>query len=72
MKVILDRDRAYLLPMRVVGFSRLTKLVTEKTGIDTNDVRPLSQPWMYFILLGVTLLLLLMDIWTIWMATHWG
>lgn len=67
-----SRDRAYLLPMRVAGFARLTRLVEEKTGIDTCDVRPLSQPWMYLILLVVTLLLFLVDAWTIWMATHLG
>ena len=63
-----SEDSAYLLPMRVVGFSRLVKLVEEKTGIDTTDVRPLAQPWMYLILLGLTLLLLLIDAWTIGVA----
>jgi hypothetical protein len=62
-------DRAYLLPMRVAGFARLVKTIEEKTGIDTTDIRPLSQPWMYLILLGFTLFLLLIDGWTIWMAT---
>lgn len=56
---------AKLLPMRVAGFARLVALVQAKTGIDTTDVRPLSQPWMYLILLGLTLLLLLIDTWTI-------
>lgn len=66
----LDRqsDRAYLLPMRVVGFARLVNLVQARTGIDTRDVRPLAQPWMYLILLGFTLLLLAIDGWTIWTA----
>jgi hypothetical protein len=58
--------QAYLLPMRVVGFARMVQKVQERTGIDTTDVRPLAQPWMYFILLGLTLLLLVVDIWTIW------
>jgi hypothetical protein len=62
-------DKAYLLPMRVTGFTRLVKIVEEKTGIDTTDIRPLSQPWMYLILLACTLLLLLIDGWTIWTAT---
>ncbi|MEA5580605.1 hypothetical protein VB620_04520 [Nodularia harveyana UHCC-0300] len=57
--------KAYLLPMRVAGFSRLVKIVETKTGIDTTDVRTLAQPWMYFILFGFTLLLLLVDAWTI-------
>lgn len=58
-------QRAYLLPMRVAGFTRLVGLVEAYTGIDTQDVKPLAQPWMYFILLGFTLLLLLVDAWTI-------
>ncbi len=58
----------YLLPMRVAGFAKLVGLVEAKTGIDTRDVRPLSQPWMYLILLLCTVLLLLVDAWTIVMA----
>lgn len=57
--------KAYLLPMRVAGFNRLVNIVQSKTGIDTTDVRPLSQPWMYVILFCCTLLLLLVDAWTI-------
>ncbi|MEM9772881.1 MAG: hypothetical protein AAF889_15045 [Cyanobacteria bacterium P01_D01_bin.73] len=60
-----ERDRAYLLPMRVAGFAKMVGIVEEKTSIDTSDVRPLSQPWMYLILLGITALLGLVDIWTI-------
>lgn len=55
----------YLLPMRVAGFSRLVQEVEAKTGIDTQDIRPLAQPWMYLILLGFTLLLGLVDLWAI-------
>ncbi|SKB15915.1 conserved membrane hypothetical protein [Planktothrix sp. PCC 11201] len=55
----------YLLPMRMAGFAKFVGIVQEKTGIDTTDVRPLAQPWMYFILLGCSLLLGLVDIWTI-------
>ncbi|MBF2022589.1 MAG: hypothetical protein IGR93_21490 [Hydrococcus sp. C42_A2020_068] len=62
-------DKAYLLPMRVAGFARLVKIVEEKTGIGTTDIRPLSQPWMYLILLVFTLFLLLIDGWAIWTAT---
>ncbi|MGK7899996.1 MAG: hypothetical protein AB4352_01030 [Hormoscilla sp.] len=61
---------AYLLPMRVAGFAKLVREVDAKTGIDTTDVRPLAQPWMYFILFGFTLLLLLVDSWTIWTFFH--
>lgn len=65
-------DQAYLLPMRVVGFARLVRTVETKTGIDTQDVTPLAQPWMYLFLLVMTVFLLLMDAWTIWTATHLG
>lgn len=60
--------QAYLLPMRVAGFARLVQQVQARTGIDTTDVRPLSQPWMYIMLLLTTLLLLAVDSWTIWTA----
>jgi hypothetical protein len=58
-------QQAYLLPMRVAGFAPLVQLVETYTGIDTQDVKPLAQPWMYGILLVFTLLLLLLDAWTI-------
>lgn len=60
--------KGYLLPMRVAGFAQLVRQVQAKTGIDTTDVRPLAQPWMYLILFGFTLLLLLVDAWTITQA----
>lgn len=63
-------DRAYLLPMRVAGFNRMVNLISEQTGIDTVDVRPLAQPWMYIILFVFTMFLWLIDGWTIWTATH--
>ncbi|MBH8562473.1 hypothetical protein I8748_09845 [Nostoc sp. CENA67] len=64
--------KAYLLPMRVAGFARLVQIVEAKTGIDTTDVRPLAQPWMYAILLLFTLLLFLVDAWTITTALATG
>lgn len=63
---------AYLLPMRIVGFAKLVRYVETKTGIDTNDVRPLAQPWMYLILLGLTFLLGAIDFWTIWTVSTLG
>jgi hypothetical protein len=57
--------KAYLLPMRVAGFNRLVKIIQAKTGIDTTDLCPLAQPWMYIILFGFTILLLLVDAWTL-------
>lgn len=56
---------AYLLPMRIAGFARLLSWVEAKTSIDTQDIKPLAQPWMYFILLGCTLLLLGVDFWVV-------
>jgi hypothetical protein len=64
--------KAYLLPMRVSGFAKFVNIVQAKTGIDTTDVRPLSQLWMYLILLACTLLLLLVDAWTIQTALVMG
>lgn len=55
--------RAYLLPMRIAGFARFVRFVQDRTGIDTTDVKPLSQPWMYFILFGFTIFLWLIDGW---------
>lgn len=60
--------KAYLLPMRVAGFADLVQRVQAKTGIDTQDVRPLAQPWMYLFLLILTVLLLAVDAWTIGVA----
>lgn len=65
-------QRAYLLPMRIAGFARLVGQVQAQTGIDTQDVKPLAQPWMYGILLIFTLLLGLVDIWTIATAISMG
>jgi hypothetical protein len=65
--VSLERS-GFLLPMRIVGFQRMLKLIRIKTGIDTGDVKPLAQPWMYALLLGVALLLAIADIWIIWTA----
>jgi len=63
-------EKAYLLPMRIAGFNKMVNIITEKTGIETIDVRPLSQPWMYMILFGCTIILWLFDGWAIWTATH--
>jgi hypothetical protein len=63
-------EKAYLLPMRVAGFNKMVNIITEKTGIDTVDIRPLAQPWMYLILFVFTMFLWLIDGWTIWTATH--
>lgn len=65
-------QKAYLLPMRVAGFAQMVQIVEEKTKLDTTDIRPLSQPWMYLILFVFTIFLLLIDSWTIWTAVNEG
>ena len=65
-------EKAYLLPMRVAGFAKMVKIVEAKTNIDTTDIRPLSQPWMYLILFAFTMFLWLIDGWTIWTALTQG
>ncbi len=60
--------RGYLLPMRILGFSRLLQLIQSRTGLDTRAVKPLAQPWMYTILLVFSLLLLVADGWVLWTA----
>ncbi|RZM79179.1 hypothetical protein [Leptolyngbya iicbica] len=66
------QQQAFLLPMRVAGFAELLRYVEAHTPIDTRDVKSLAQPWMYLILLVFSLLLLLIDSWTIWTAAHWA
>jgi hypothetical protein len=65
-----EKDRAYLLPMRIAGFNKMVQILEQKTGIDTTDIRPLAQPWMYLILFVCTMLLWLVDGWTIWTAIN--
>lgn len=67
-----ESEQAYLLPMRVAGFAELVRQVQAKTHINTTDVKPLAQPWMYLILLSFTLFLLMIDGWTIWTALDQG
>ena len=63
-------QQAYLLPMRIAGFAELLRYVESYTQIDTQDIKPLAQPWMYIVLLGFSVLLLLADSWTLWTAAH--
>ncbi|NJM75056.1 MAG: hypothetical protein HC852_03815 [Acaryochloridaceae cyanobacterium RU_4_10] len=62
-----NRD-GYLLPTRIDGFSQMLRLIESNTHIDTRDVKPLAQPWMYLMLLIAAGLLAIADIWIIWMA----
>lgn len=59
--LVSQSGEGYLLPMRIAGFAALTRVIQAQTGIDTQSIRPLAQPWMYLILLGCTLGLLLVD-----------
>jgi hypothetical protein len=63
--LVSQSGQGYLLPMRVAGFARLAARVQAETGLDTIDIKPLSQPWMYWVLLLFTGMLLLVDVWTI-------
>jgi hypothetical protein len=69
---LVSKNRSgFLLPMRIVGFTRMLRLIQLKTGIDTQDVKPLAQPWMYLMVLGVAGLLAIADLWVIWtVLTH--
>lgn len=67
-----NSQQAYLLPMRIAGFAELLRYVETYTRIDTRDVKPLAQPWMYVILLGFSFLLLLVDSWTLLTAAHFS
>jgi len=60
-----SNSKAHLLPMRVAGFSKLLKEIENNTAIDTKDIAPLAQPWMYLALLVLTVPLYLVDLWVI-------
>lgn len=62
----------YLLPMRMTAFSKFVAIVQAKTGIDTRDVRALAQPWMYWMLLVLTVMLLAIDAWVLLVAGAGG
>jgi hypothetical protein len=64
--LVSQNRNGFLLPMRIVGFSRMLRLIQIKTGIDTKDVKPLAQPWMYAAVLGVAGLLAIADLWVIY------
>lgn len=64
--LVSKQRNGFLLPMRIVGFHRMLRLIQIKTGIDTQDVKPLAQPWMYGALLGVAGLLAIADFWVIY------
>lgn len=55
--------QGYLLPMRVAGFAQMMRAIETHTGLPTEVVKPLAQPWMYGILAVFTLLLGAVDLW---------
>lgn len=63
--LIRNSDKAYLMPMRVSGFAQMTRTIQAQTGLDLEMSKPLAQPWMYGLLLGVSVLLGLTDGWVI-------
>jgi hypothetical protein len=60
-----NHGEARLLPMRIAGFARFVRYVQQSTSIDTTDVKPLAQPWMYIILFVITIFLWLIDAWAL-------
>jgi hypothetical protein len=66
--LVSQKRSGFLLPMRVVGFHRMLRLIQLKTGIHTEDIKPLAQPWMYGLLLGAALALAIADVWIVWTA----
>jgi len=57
--------QGYLIPMRISGFSRLLDTITQRTGLPTQTIKPLAQPWMYGAIGLCVLILLPLDLWLI-------
>lgn len=57
--------QGYLLPMRVAGFGQMMRAIAAHTGLPTEVIKPLAQPWMYGILAILTLLLAAVDLWVL-------
>jgi hypothetical protein len=70
--LVSQTGEAYLLPTRVVGFSRMVRFIQAQTQIDTSLVRPLAQPWMYTMVLLFAVLMGLVDAWVIGTAIALG
>jgi len=51
--------------MRVAGFSQMLRFIHTQTGLDTELIRPLAQPWMYGLLALFTFLMLAIDAWVL-------
>ena len=66
--LIRNEKEAYLLPMRVAGFAKMTEYIQTQTGLDLAMSKPLAQIWMYSLLLGTSVLLGLADGWVVSMT----
>ena len=70
--LIRNSQEAYLLPMRVAGFAKMTRIVQTQTGLDLAMSKPLAQVWMYGLLLGTSVLLGFTDAWVIALMMQGG
>ncbi len=69
--LVTREGQGYLLPMRISGFSRLLDTIAQRTGLPTQTIKPLAQPWMYAAIGLCVLILLPLDLWLI-AATYRG
>jgi hypothetical protein len=69
--LVTREGQGYLIPMRISGFSRLLDTITQRTGLPTQTIKPLAQPWMYAAIGLCVLILLPLDLWLI-AATYRG
>ncbi|ATS18172.1 hypothetical protein L5470_01830 [Synechococcus sp. PCC 6717] len=63
--LVTTSGQAYLLPMRVAGFTKMLRFIEQQTGLPTALIKPLAQPWMYGTLAVFTLLLGAIDLWVL-------
>lgn len=63
--LVTHAGQGYLIPMRVAGFGRLLATITHYTGLPTQSIKPLAQPWMYATIGLCVLILLPVDLWLI-------
>lgn len=69
--LLTNSGTAYLLPMRVAGFSQMLQFIHTQTGLDTKLIRPLAQPWMYGLLGLFALLMFAIDTWILIAMQPW-
>lgn len=59
---VTQTGQAYLLPMRIAGFAQFLRLVESYSQLDTTQIKPLAQPWMYLMLAVCVVLMGLIDL----------